>query len=147
MTTTTAPARSGLRVGELAEATGVTGDTVRYYERVGLLPAPDRTAAGYRRYPPKTVERIRFVQGCQRLGMRLADIADLLAIRDTGRCPCGPAEQVLRRRLVELDAQIASLLALRDQVTAMAAALPSATCPPPAPDTSWCPPTEPTDRR
>lgn len=135
----------GLRVGELAAATGLRGDTIRYYERVGLLPPPHRTGAGYRMYPPQTTERVRFIQACRQLGMRLADIADLLAIRDTGVCPCGPAVHVLRRRMTEVDAQVASLLGLRAQMAAMAAALPSATCPPPAPDTTWCPP--PNERR
>jgi DNA-binding transcriptional MerR regulator len=140
MSTIDAASRRGLRVGELAEATGLSGATIRYYERVGLLPEPERTPAGYRRYPVDAVERVSFIRACRRLGMRLADIADLLDIRDSGVCACEPAEHVLRRRMAELDAQIASLLQLRDQVGAMAAALPSATCPPPAPGTTWCPP-------
>jgi DNA-binding transcriptional MerR regulator len=131
----------GLRVAELAEAVGVRPDTIRYYERAGLLPAPDRTAAGYRAYDGTAVDRLRFIQGAQRLGLRLADIRDLLAVRDTGTCPCEPAEQLLNRRLAEVDEEIARLTALRAEMAAMAAAIPSADCPPPAPGT-WCPPTE-----
>ena len=56
-----------LRVGELAAAVGVTADTVRYYERVGLLPSPARTSAGYRAYGDGAVDRMRFIQGAQRL--------------------------------------------------------------------------------
>lgn len=138
MTTTTA---RGLRVGELAKAAGVAPDTVRYYERSGLLPPPERTPAGYRTYDGAALERLRFIQGAQRLGLRLRDIADLLAVRDTGVCPCEPAEQLLRRRLAELDAEMARLAALREQMQAMVAALPSANCPPPVPGT-WCPPEE-----
>ena len=138
MGTTTA---RGLRVAELAAAVGVRPDTVRYYERVGLLPLPARTSGGYRSYEPAAVDRLRFIQGAQRLGLRLADIADLLAVRDTGVCPCEPAEQLLRRRLAEVDAHIAQLVALRAQMAAMAEALPAADCPAPAPGT-WCPPTE-----
>lgn len=138
---TKAPARRrGLRVGELAEAVGVAPDTVRYYERAGLLPAPRRTPAGYRAYGTEAVDRLRFIQGAQRLGLRLRDIADLLAIRDTGVCPCEPAEQLLRRRLAELDAEMARLAALRAEMVAMVEKLPSADCPPPAPAVSWCPP-------
>jgi DNA-binding transcriptional MerR regulator len=132
---------TGLRVGELAEQVGVSTDTVRYYERVGLLPPPARTAAGYRLYTEQAVDRMRFIQGAQRLGLTLTDVADLLSVRDTGVCPCEPAEQLLRRRLADLDAQMARLAALRTEMAAMIDALPSADCPPPTPGT-WCPPAE-----
>lgn len=134
-------ATRGLRVAELAAEVGVSAYAVRFYEREGLLPAPARTAGGYRSYGLGAVERLRFIQGCQRLGLRLRDIADLLAIRDTGVCPCEPAEQLLRRRLAELDAEMARLAAVRAEMVAMAEALPSASCPPPYPGV-WCPPTE-----
>jgi DNA-binding transcriptional MerR regulator len=132
--------RTGLRVAELAAAVGVSSDTVRYYERVGLLPAPARTAAGYRAYDGSAVDRLRFIQGAQRLGLKLSDIRDLLAIRDTGICPCEPAEQVLRRRLADLDAEMARLSSLRAEMVSMIEAMPADGCPPPAPGT-WCPPT------
>ena len=135
---TTATVR-GLRVAELASAAGVPPDTIRYYERAGLLPAPERTAAGYRSYDAHAVDRLKFIRGAQRLGLRLADIATLLSVRDTGTCPCEPAEQLLRRRLDEVDAEIARLMALRAEMRAMADALPAADCPPPSPGT-WCPP-------
>ncbi len=141
MTAGTVPAVRGLRVSELAAAAGVAPDTVRYYERVGLLPPPDRTAGGYRSYDGRALDRLRFIQGAQRLGLRLADIRDLLAIRDTGRCPCAPAGEVLRRRLAELDLELARLSALRAEMVAMADALPAEDCPPPSPGT-WCPPEE-----
>jgi DNA-binding transcriptional MerR regulator len=137
MDVTTAPVR-GLRVAELAEAVGLSRDTIRYYERAGLLPPPARTPAGYRTYDAGAVDRLRFIQGAQRLGLKLRDIADLLAVRDTGVCPCEPAEQLLRRRLAELDAEMARLATLRRQMVAMVDALPAADCPPPAPGT-WCP--------
>jgi DNA-binding transcriptional MerR regulator len=136
VTTTTA---RGLRVAELAAAVGVPADTVRYYERAGLLPPPARTAGGYRSYDAGAVDRLRFIRGAQRLGLRLSDIRDLLSVRDTGTCPCEPAEQLLRRRMAEVDAEIARLAALRTEMAAMADALPAAACPPPSPGT-WCPP-------
>lgn len=138
MRISTAPGR-GLRVSELAAAVGVAADTVRYYERAGLLPAPARTPSGYRSFDETALDRIRFIQGAQRLGLRLSDIRDLLTIRDTGQCPCEPAEQLLRRRLAELDAQMARLARLRTDMTTMLAALPASDCPPPSPGT-WCPP-------
>ncbi len=137
----TTAAERGLRVAELADAVSVRPDTIRYYERAGLLPAPARTPAGYRSYDTTAVDRLRFIRGAQRLGLRLADIRDLLTVRDTGTCPCGPAEQLLRRRMAEVDDEIARLTALRAEMAAMAAALPSADCPPPEPGT-WCPTVE-----
>lgn len=128
-------------MAELAATVGVRPDTVRYYERAGLLPPPGRTAAGYREYEAAAVDRLRFIQGAQRLGLRLADIGTLLTVRDTGTCPCEPAEQLLRRRLAEVDAEISRLTALRAEMVAMADALPAADCPPPSPG-SWCPPAE-----
>src|SRR3954470_21958597 len=112
----TAAIERGLRVGELAEAVGATSDTIRYYERAGLLPPPRRTPAGYRAYDVLAVDRLRFIQGAQRLGLRLADIRDLLSVRDTGSCACGPAEDLLAQRLAEVDAEIARLSALRHEM-------------------------------
>lgn len=134
-----ATAATRLTVSALASAVGVSGDTVRFYEREGLLPEPARTASGYRVFDPSMVERMQFIQGAQRLGLTLADIRDLLEVRDTGVCPCEPAEQHLRRRLDELDAQLASLTALRAQMASMLEAIPTGDCPPPDPGT-WCPP-------
>ncbi|WP_028849327.1 MerR family transcriptional regulator [Thermocrispum municipale] len=133
---------TGLRVTDLARATGVRPDTIRYYERVGLLAPPPRTSAGYRMYPPSTAERVRFIQGCRRLGLRLREIADLLAVRDTGVCPCEPAETLLHRRIAELDAELARLGALRETLAGMVQELPQGRCPDISPGT-WCPGTEP----
>jgi DNA-binding transcriptional MerR regulator len=127
-----------LTVKRLADVAGVRPDTVRYYEKVGLLPAPARTESGYRAYEPGMVDRLRFIQGAQRLGLSLAEIRDLLAVRDTGRCPCEPAAPLLRRHISELDAEMARLSALRAELVTMAEALPADQCPDPAPGT-WLP--------
>lgn len=132
---------TGLTVSRLAAEAGVSGDTVRFYERERLLPEPARTPAGYRAYDDTMVDRMRFIRGAQRLGLTLADIRDLLAVRDTGVCPCEPAQQHLRRRLTEVDAQLEELTALRTQMAAMLQQIPTGDCPPPAPGT-WCPPVE-----
>jgi DNA-binding transcriptional MerR regulator len=129
----------GLRVAELAEAVGLSPDTIRYYERAGLLPPPARTPAGYRAYEESAIDRLRFIQGAQRLGLKLRDISDLLAVRDTGACPCEPAETLLRRRLAELDTEMARLAALREQMVTMLATIPATDCPEPVPGT-WRPP-------
>ncbi|GIF52423.1 MerR family transcriptional regulator [Asanoa ferruginea] len=128
-----------MRVAELAQVAGISADTVRYYERVGLLRPPPRTASGYRAYDASAADRVRFIQGGQRLGLRLRDIGELLAVRDTGVCPCEPAEELLKRRLDELDTELARLTALRAEMVRMIEALPAQDCPPPVPGT-WCPP-------
>lgn len=125
----------GMRVAELAGVVGLSPDTIRYYERARLLPPPARTPAGYREYDASAVDRIRFIQGAQRLGLKLEDIRNLLAIRDTGTCPCEPAEELLGRRLAELDAEMAHLAALRVEMVSMLDALPSEDCPQPTPGT------------
>lgn len=129
----------GLTVSRLAAAVGVSGDTVRFYEREGLLPAVSRTAAGYRIFDPASVERMRFIQGAQRLGLSLSDIRDLLAVRDTGVCPCEPAQEHLARRLADVDDQLAQLSRLREQIAAMLASIRTGDCDQPEPG-DWCPP-------
>ena len=130
-----------MSVTALAGQVGVGRDTIRYYERVGLLPEPPRTSGDHRRYPPSAVDRLRFIQGCQRLGLRLADIRDLLEVRDTGACACYPADVLLRRRVAELDAEVERLTRLRADLVAMVEHLGDGDCPEPTPGT-WCAPGE-----
>lgn len=139
MSMTTATDR-GLRVGELAAAGGVSHDTIRYYERQGLLPVPPRTPGGYRSYGTEALERLRFIRGCQALGLRLAEIRDLLSIRDTGECPCGPAEVVLKTRIASIDAELTRLAELRATMVEMTDRLAAGACGEPLGATSWCPP-------
>lgn len=129
----------GLTVAGLAAKAGVSGDTVRYYERAGLLPAPPRTRSGYRRYDAAALDRLHFIQGAQRLGLRLREIADLLAVRDTGECPCEPARDLLLRHIDEIDTEMRRLATLRAELVEMVDHLPGPDCPDPIPGT-WCPP-------
>jgi len=128
-----------LTVGQLAARVGVTADTVRYYERSGLLPEPNRTDGDHRRYGPADLDRMLFIRGAQRLGLRLAEIRELLAVRDTGACPCGPAETLLSEHIGEIDREIARLTALRAELSGMVAGLTTSSgpCPDPLPGT-WC---------
>ena len=134
--------RGGLTITQLADRTSLTPDTIRYYERSGLLPPPARTAGDHRRYDEDAVDRLQFIRGAKRLGLRLADIAEPLTLRDTGQCPCEPAVGLLRRRLAEIDAEIARLASLRRQLAGMVTAIPSPDCPDPAPGT-WRPASAP----
>ena len=103
------PGDMTLTVSKLAARVGLTADTIRYYERAGLLPPPDRTQSGYRAYEDDAAERLRFIKGAQRIGLRLQEIKELLDIRDRGLCPCGHTEDLLRRRVSEFEAEITGL--------------------------------------
>jgi DNA-binding transcriptional MerR regulator len=103
------PGGMTLTVSKLAARVALTADTIRYYERAGLLPPPDRTASGYRTFDEDAVERLRFIKGAQRIGLRLQEVKELLDIWDRGLCPCGHTEELLRRRVSEVDAEIAGL--------------------------------------
>src|SRR5579863_10765647 len=92
-----------LSVGQLAARAGVRVDTVRYYERAGLLPRPRRTSGDHRRYGPADVDRLLFIRGARRLGLRLAEIRELAQVRDTGTCPCASAEALLREHVGEVE--------------------------------------------
>ncbi|MBY8864502.1 MerR family transcriptional regulator [Streptomyces sennicomposti] len=129
----TTRAQQGLSVAALARIAGTTTDTIRYYERLGLLPKAPRNGAGYRRYGTDAIDRMKFIQGTQRLGLRLSDIADLLSIRDTGACPCGDAAVVLRKRMDEVHTEVERLSALYGELAKMVEQLPSQQCPDPAP--------------
>ena len=108
-----------MRIGELAEAAGTTTKTLRFYEEQGLLPPAERTPAGYRDYTPDAVSRIDFVHRGQAAGLTLAQIKQILDIRDHGQAPCGHVRDLLDARLADIDAQIADLTTLRDNVAAL----------------------------
>jgi len=133
------PTQATMTDATLARLSGFSPDTVRYYERVGLLPPAPRTSAGYRRYGEEALERLRFVQGAQRLGLRLREIRDLLTVRDTGTCPCGDAAVLLRQRKAEIDTEIERLSELQAVLHQMVSRLPSPDCPDPVPGV-WKPP-------
>ena len=116
---------SQLTVSKLADRVGTSSDTVRYYERIGLLPEPDRSASGYRVYDDDAVERVQFIKHAQRFGLRLDEIAELLEIREQGLCPCGHTRRLLERRLVQLDDDMAAMARLRGDIAHMLEALPA----------------------
>jgi DNA-binding transcriptional MerR regulator len=117
---------SQLTVSKLAEEAGTSPDTVRYYERIGLLPETERSASGYRLYGDEAVERLRFIKRAQRFGLRLEAIGELLDIRRRGLCPCGHTRRLLEERVAELDEEMASLARLRADISEMLDDLPGA---------------------
>lgn len=103
----------GLRIGELAERAGLTPDAVRYYERIGVMPEPERTAGGYRIYREPDIERLAFVGQAQTLGLSLEEIAEILLLVDEGVEPCRHVQGRLAQRLREVEERIGELTALR----------------------------------
>ena len=97
-------------------AAGVSTDTLRHYERLGLLPRPVRSASGYRRYAPHTVERVRLIQRALLVGFTLKELAGLLARRDRGEAPCRGVRALVGARLTDLEARLAELTSLRDEM-------------------------------
>jgi DNA-binding transcriptional MerR regulator len=108
-----------LKVSDLAGRVGLTPDTLRYYERLGLLPEPARSPSGYRQYDEELADRLRFIKGAQRFGLRLGEIKELLDIQDGGQCPCGHTQQLLRTRVVEVDQEMRRLEQLRADLVTM----------------------------
>ena len=106
-----------VRIGELANSLDLNPRTIRYYESIGLLPEPDRTPSGYRAYGRDDVERLIFIKTAQRLGLTLAEIAEIIAFRDRGQRPCGHVMALLRRQVAELDRRIEEMGRLRDELT------------------------------
>jgi DNA-binding transcriptional MerR regulator len=108
-----------MTISKPASQAGVSAHTLRYYQRIGLLPAPGRTEAGYRLFDEDSVDRLRFIKGAQRMGLRLDDIKALLEAWDKGMCPCGHTEALLRQRMGAVEAEITRLAQLRDSMANM----------------------------
>jgi DNA-binding transcriptional MerR regulator len=117
-----------LTVSKLADQVGMTPDALRYYERTGLLPKPERTASGYRLYDGETADRLRFIKGAQRLGLRLREIRELLEVLDRGLCPCGHSEAMLRERVREVNEEVVRLRDLKRQLVQLLERFPAEEC-------------------
>ena len=108
-----------MRIGELAKRTGCKVQTVRYYEQIGLLPAPPRTQGGQRLYGEAEARRLAFIRHGRELGFGLDAIRALLAMADAPHAPCGPADAIARRQLVEVEHRMARLASLRAELKRM----------------------------
>jgi DNA-binding transcriptional MerR regulator len=117
-----------LKIGAVARASGVSVDTVRFYERVGVLAAPERTESGYRVYGPSTIERIRLTRELQAIGFTLTDVVDALAAHDAGGASCESERWRLDAVLARVDAKLAELTALRGRIVAAREACESGSC-------------------
>ncbi|MCH9731518.1 MAG: MerR family transcriptional regulator [Actinomycetia bacterium] len=106
-----------MRTSEVAAQAQVNTQTLRYYERRGLLPEPERTRSGYRVYTPDAVRVVRFIKRAQQLGFTLDDIEDLLQLAEGGPDSCGEARTMARSRIADLQLRINELAGMRDALT------------------------------
>jgi DNA-binding transcriptional MerR regulator len=101
------PPHAMYRIGDLARGTGLSRDALRYYERLGLIPTPRRTAGRFRVYPPDTIERVRFVKQAQMVGLTLQEIAALVRLQgQRGVKQCRQVRDLLRTKLTEVEAKL-----------------------------------------
>lgn len=110
------PFPDGLLAGQLSRLTGVSTDTLRHYERKGVLPKPHRMSNGYRKYPPNSVERIRMIRRALSVGFTLDELAQFLKARDHGQAPCREVRRLASKKLDELESRLTEMQALRDDL-------------------------------
>ena len=109
-------AREDLSIGHLAKATDTKVETIRYYERIGLLPLPARTAGNYRVYSQTHFHRLSFIRRARHLGFSIEQVRDLLGLSDERDRPCEAVDAIAREHLAAVDRKIADLQALRREL-------------------------------
>lgn len=107
---------AGLLIGDVAQRAGVASPTIRYYEEIGLLLAPPRSSAGYRRYSETTIEELRFIRKAQALGFSLHEIDKILRLSRSGKTPCSHVLSVAHEHLTAVDERIRQLQRFRHQL-------------------------------
>lgn len=120
-----------MQIGALAQASGLTAKTIRFYEDRGLIAAPPRTPGGYRDYPEQAVARLRFIRDAQSAGLTLAELRSILEVRDGGEVPCGHVAAVIDEHLRGIERRLADLRQTRTVLRSLArraATLDPATC-------------------
>lgn len=110
-----------MRSSEVASQAGVNVQTLRYYERRGLLPEPVRSGSGYRSYDARAVRTVRFIKGAQQLGFSLEEIDSLLDLAAGGPRNCDAAKALATGKIVDLEAKIARLSVMRDSLRQLVA--------------------------
>src|ERR1700743_1377859 len=107
-----------LKIGEVAKISGISIDTLRFYEKRGLLGRTARSKSGYRLYGIPVIERLLFIKKAQTLGFTLDEIHALIKIKSEGQSPCDEVRSLVRKRLEELTAHIENLIEYRDELSA-----------------------------
>lgn len=115
---------TGLKIGEVAERGRVNLETIRYYEREGLLPKPPRLPSGYRMFPESAVSRIRFIKRAQELGFSLAETRELLSLRFDPNSDCSDVQRLARAKLNDIEQKIRALQSMKRVLRSLAEACP-----------------------
>ncbi len=110
------PKKTRFRIGQVAARAGVTAKAIRFYEAAGVLPAPARGVNGYRLYLVDAVEMLHFIRQASGLGLSLAEIRDIIAIRQGGRAPCVHVRRLLKDKALELDRKLKDLEEVRRRI-------------------------------
>jgi len=105
-----------MRSGQLARSAGISTDTLRHYESLGLLAAPRRTAGNYREYPPEAAERVRLIRNALSMGFSLKEIGAIVKIRENGGVPCHEVRRIAGAKVQAISATIEELTAYRDHL-------------------------------
>jgi DNA-binding transcriptional MerR regulator len=113
---TTAEIGHTMRSAELARLAGVSTDALRHYERVGVLPRPQRTAGNYRVYPASALDRVRLVRRALSFGFSLAELARIFKVRERGGVPCREARELGKAKLADVERRLGELTTLRAQL-------------------------------
>lgn len=108
-----------MRIGELADRTGTTTKTIRYYEQIGLLPEPDRDFNDYRNYSEEAVDRLEFIRDAQATGLTLTEIASILELRGQGEATCHHVINLLERHTAAIDKHIKNLRQTRKKLASL----------------------------
>lgn len=108
-----------MKIGELARITGVKAETIRFYEREGILPSPARTQSNYRQYGPNQASRLHFIRHARELGFPMARVRELLDLADDKARSCAAVDALARTHLAEIERKISDLLALRSELARM----------------------------
>jgi DNA-binding transcriptional MerR regulator len=114
----TSPEKGFLRSGELASLAGVSADTLRHYERKGVLTRPRRAGNGYREYPAAALQRVRLVRRALAVGFTLDELANILRVRDSGGAPCHEVRALAASKLTQVQTQLRQLISLRNELRA-----------------------------
>ena len=112
--------RVAMKIGELAQRSGLAATALRFYEKAGLLPEPVRTASGYREYTADMLPRLEFIRAAQAVGLSVGEIRDVIGIRDLGSAPCAHVLELIERRRAEVRSRISELQQLERELTQLA---------------------------
>lgn len=124
---------ASLTIGKAAEQGGVNVQTIRYYERRGLLPPPARSVSGYRKYSDDAIRRLRFIRQAQSLGFSLSEIEELLSLRMQAGATCGDIRKRARQKVATVNQKIGELQRIKNALSKLATACrgegPTSECP------------------